>query len=213
MQLIDMLDSPYVRRVAIALHHLEISFEHRPLSVFRDIEAFSQINPLVKAPTLVCDSGEVLMDSTLILGYLEKLTNKRLMPESLSDYAKALRIIGLGLNACDKSVQIVYERDLRPPQKQHQPWRSRIESQVVAAYNLIESYATQIDSQTSHWLFGPQLTQADITICVAWQFSQLMISDVVSLSDYPALSQLSQRAEALSSFSATPLAPDWVPAH
>jgi hypothetical protein len=35
MQLIGMLDSPYVRRVAIALQLLGIPFEHRSLSVFR----------------------------------------------------------------------------------------------------------------------------------------------------------------------------------
>lgn len=67
MQLIGMLDSPYVRRVAISLKLLGIPFEHQPLSVFRNISEFSQINPLIKAPTLVCDDGEVLMDSALIL--------------------------------------------------------------------------------------------------------------------------------------------------
>ncbi|MEM9163600.1 MAG: glutathione S-transferase N-terminal domain-containing protein, partial [Cyanobacteria bacterium P01_F01_bin.4] len=66
MQLIGMLDSPYVRRVAISLKRLGIPYEHKPLSVFRDFEDFSQINPLVKAPTLVCDDGTMLLDSTLI---------------------------------------------------------------------------------------------------------------------------------------------------
>ena len=34
MKLIGMLDSPYVRRVAISLRRLGIAFEHEPLSVF-----------------------------------------------------------------------------------------------------------------------------------------------------------------------------------
>ena len=38
MRLIGMLDSPYVRRVAIALRLLEIPFEHDPLSVFSTFE-------------------------------------------------------------------------------------------------------------------------------------------------------------------------------
>ena len=66
MQLIGMLDSPYVRRVAISLQLLGLDFEHRPISVFRTFDQFRQINPVVKAPTLVCDDGTVLMDSTLI---------------------------------------------------------------------------------------------------------------------------------------------------
>lgn len=57
MQLIGMLDSPYVRRVAISLQLLGLEFEHRSLSVFRGFEAFSRINPAVRAPTLVCDDG------------------------------------------------------------------------------------------------------------------------------------------------------------
>lgn len=36
MQLIGMLDSPFVRRVAIALRLLDLPYEHRPLSVFRN---------------------------------------------------------------------------------------------------------------------------------------------------------------------------------
>ena len=49
MQLIGMLDSPYVRRVAISLKRLEIPFDHKSLSVFRDFDAFSQINLLAVA--------------------------------------------------------------------------------------------------------------------------------------------------------------------
>ncbi|MEM9152008.1 MAG: glutathione S-transferase N-terminal domain-containing protein [Cyanobacteria bacterium P01_F01_bin.3] len=209
MQLIGMLDSPYVRRVAIALHHFGIPFEHLSLSVFRNVDEFTQINPLVKAPTLVCDDGEVLMDSTLILNYIEWLADpgKSLMPQAIADYQRALQIIGLALNACDKSVQIVYERDLRPVDKQHQPWRDRIESQVLAAYDLLEPYA----ADTSDWLVNHQFTVADITLGVAWQFTQHVIADVVAADRYPAISTLSSRAEALSEFLATPLEPGWQP--
>jgi hypothetical protein len=83
MQLIGMLDSPYVRRVAISLAVLEIPFTHRPVSVFRDFEIFRAINPVVKAPTLVTDDGTVLMDSTLILDHIESAlpVERRLMPQ------------------------------------------------------------------------------------------------------------------------------------
>ena len=38
MQLIGMLDSPYVRRVAISLQLLGLPFEHRSISVFRTFD-------------------------------------------------------------------------------------------------------------------------------------------------------------------------------
>ena len=87
MRLIGMLDSPYVRRVAISLQLLGLPFEHRSISVFRAFDEFRAINPVVKAPSLVCDDGTVLMDSTLILEYAENLARGRrsLMPATVSE--------------------------------------------------------------------------------------------------------------------------------
>lgn len=202
MQLIGMLDSPYVRRVAISLKCLDIPFEHLPLSVFRNIDEFSQINPLVKAPTLVCDNGDILMDSTLILDYIEQGSpTQSLMPTQQATRQQTLRLIGLALAACEKTVQIVYERTLRPPEKQHQPWLDRVERQLIAAYDLLETAATQRDP----WLVTANLTQADITVCVAWRFTQFIIPDVVDGAQYPALEALSAEAEQLPAFISTPL--------
>src|SRR5213594_3859437 len=108
-----MLDSPYVRRVAISLQLLGLRFEHRSISVFSTFAQFQQINPVVKAPSFICDDGEVLMDSTLILEYAEALAGLRrsLLPGGAVERQHVLRIIGLALAACEKSVQIVYERD------------------------------------------------------------------------------------------------------
>lgn len=105
MQLIGMLDSPYVRRVAVSLQLLGLRFEHRPLSVFRQFDAFSRINPVVKAPTLVCNDGTVLMDSTLILDHAEATatSGRSLMPRHLAGRRLAMRRIGLALAACEKA--------------------------------------------------------------------------------------------------------------
>lgn len=109
MQLIGMLDSPYVRRTAISLRMLGIPFAHRPLSVFRDFDTFRKLNPLVKAPTLVCDDGCVLVDSTLIIDYIETLAGRSLLPAAPDARRAALRWVGLALVACEKAVQHYYE--------------------------------------------------------------------------------------------------------
>ena len=77
LKLVGMLDSPYVRRVAVSLQMLGLRFEHLPLSVFRHMEQFRQINPVVRVPTLVSEDGIVLADSTLILDYAERLARPR----------------------------------------------------------------------------------------------------------------------------------------
>src|SRR6185437_3697523 len=124
MRLIGMLDSPYVRRVAISLKLMGIDFTLDQVSVFRGFDEFRAVNPVVRAPTLVTDEDVVLMDSGLILEHIERLVgpSRSLMPDELPEQARALRMIGLALAACEKTVQIIYECNLRPPEKLHQPW-------------------------------------------------------------------------------------------
>lgn len=201
MQLIGMLDSPYVRRVAISLLALGLPFRHRSISVFRGFDQFRAINPVVKAPTLVCDDGVVLMDSTLILEYAEALARPRtLVPADPTSLARALRITGLALAACEKSAQIVYERALRPPKKRHAPWVQRVTGQVRAAYATLESLlaAEPIDPGRE------PLMQHGITAAVAWRFSQGVLADQLPADEHPALAALSRSAEALPLFRAAP---------
>jgi glutathione S-transferase len=200
MRLIGMLDSPYVRRVAISLKAMGLPFAHEPLSVFRDFDAFGAINPIVKAPTLVTDNGTILIDSTLILDYLERIapTERRLLPDDPAAFLASQRVIGLALAACEKTMQIVYETNLRPVEKQHQPWLDRVQGQLLAAYDLLETAYTGVASTG-------RLMQADITAAVAWRFTGSKLADVVSPMGHPALDALSARAEATAEFAALPL--------
>ncbi|BBU63431.1 glutathione S-transferase [Methylosinus sp. C49] len=198
MRLIGMLDSPYVRRVAVSLNAFGLPFVHEPLSVFRDFDAFAGINPIVKAPTLVTNEGVTLLDSTLILDYLERLVpaERRLTPERNEDFARAQRIIGLALAANEKTVQLVYESK-RPDEKHYAPWVERVEIQLLAAYRLLEK---EVAEAQDNFLFGARLLQADITTAVAWRFSRFVLADRLDPADYPALANFSLRAEALPEF-------------
>jgi glutathione S-transferase len=84
-------DSPYVRRVAISLQLLGLRFALQSISVFSTFAQFQQIHPVVKAPSLVCDDGEVLMDSTLIIEYAEALAapRKSLMADAIGKLLKS----------------------------------------------------------------------------------------------------------------------------
>ena len=198
MVLIGLLDSPYVRRVAISLQLQGLNFEHRPLSVFRDFEAFRAINPVVKAPTLVCDDGTVLMDSSLILGYSESLARRPLMPKDPAGLRCDLRVIGLGLAALDKAVQLIYERNLRPPHKQHEPWVDRVTGQMLAALTDLEAEVVRRPPAQG----AAQMTQAGVTAAVTWHFTQQMLPQTVPPVRFASLAAFSARAEALAPFRA-----------
>ena len=200
MQLVGMLDSPYVRRVAISLRLLDLPFEHKPVSVFSTFAEFHAINPVVKAPTLVCDNGVVLMESGLILDYTETLARRSLMPADPGRRQHALRLTGLALAACEKTVQIVYERNLRPADKQHEPWIGRVQGQLLAAYSALEVELAGAALPADERL----LTQADVTTAVAWSFTRMMLPESVDARAYPALASFSAAAERLAAFKDTP---------
>jgi glutathione S-transferase len=201
MILIGMMDSPYVRRVAISAKLMNLSFEHKYLSVFRSWDEFHAINPVVKAPSFVCDDGTVLMDSTLILDYLEAIVpaERRLMPAEVDARRSALRLIGLAMAACEKCVQIHYEKDRRPPDKIHAPWLERVIGQANAAFGELESAA----ARASPWLQGTRFNAADVVAACAWRFSQHYVAREVPAASYPALVAYSRRAEALPELVAT----------
>jgi glutathione S-transferase len=204
MKLIGMLDSPYVRRCAISMKLMGVPFEHESLSVFRTYDQFRKINPVVKAPTLICDDGAVLMDSTLILDYIESRVaeGKRLMPVDGAARREALRLHGLALAACEKNVQIVYEFNQRPEEKRHAPWLERVTAQANAAFAELERTAAACRTP---WLQGEALNASDVMVAIAWRFGQYYNAKHVPAALYPALVAHSQRAEILPEFVSTPL--------
>ena len=202
MQLIGFMDSPYVRRVAVTAQFLGIPYEHRELSIFREYDEFRKINPLVKVPTLICDDGQVLVDSTLIIDYLESLAGgKRMMPADEGNYIRALNVIGTALVAMEKVVQLVYELKQRPEEVRHQPWIDRVEQQLGEAVTILE----QAVGDGSGWLFDDEVTQPDISTAITWSFIQLHFPKTIVEAGFPGLVRLSARADALPEVEACPL--------
>lgn len=203
MELIGMLDSPFVRRVAVTARFLGIPYEHNPLSIFKGYDEFRSINPLVKVPTLVTDDGVLLVDSTLIIDYLEThcANGRSLMPEHGPNRIRALQIIGVALVAKEKIAALIYERTQRPRELQHRPWIKRLDEQLRSAVEQLEALV----GDGSEWFFGKDITQADITTAIAWRFAQHAVPRRISADDYPGLVAFSARAEALPEFIACPL--------
>jgi glutathione S-transferase len=197
MQLIGMLDSPFVRRVAVCFEHLQINFQHEPVSVFSHYDRFRSINPLVKAPTLVCDDGTVLMDSTLILQFAEAALAKgrSLWSPEPRLLAREFRAVGLAMVGCEKSAQLIYERNLRPPEARFAPWMDRVKGQLQAAFAALEQ-----ELRSGPAVFERDDRHATLFAAVAWQFSQSMLATELPASDHPGLVQLSARMEATAQF-------------
>jgi glutathione S-transferase len=203
MQLIGMFDSPYVRRVAITLMHLEIPFDHANWSVGADFERIRQFSPLGRVPVMVLDDGTALVDSASILDAIDDLVGptRALLPTTGPSRRYALRLIALAIGAGEKARDQLYERMVRPPEKFHEPWVVRCREQMHGALGLLEAECRARESAA--WLVEDRLTQADITVtCIA-----TLLADSLDVFGgdalYPALRSRRARCEALPEFRAT----------
>ena len=199
IKLIGMMDSPYVRRVAISLELYGVEFESHPLSVFSSFDAFSRINPAVKAPTLLLDNGIRLMDSSLILAYFEGQASpaRKLLPVDPLAQASDLQTLGFILAAGENAVQNVYEHNLRPAEKQHNPWIERITIQLLAA---CREWNTLLENRSA----AAVPDQVAVTSTVIWTFIQSMIPHVVYAGDFNHIQSAAELYEAHSAFKKHP---------
>jgi glutathione S-transferase len=200
-----MYDSPFVRRAAISMKLLRVPFEQLDWSVGRDFARIQEYNPLGRAPTLVLDDGEVVIDSAAILDYVDQQVGpeRALLPSSGLARRRALRLVAVAIGVAEKGVLLVYESAFRPADKRHAPWVERCQTQVHAALALLEQECTR--AAGGQWLMGERLSQPDITLTCAYTF----VSEVLSWSDeaapYPAVAGLAARCEALPELQSTRL--------
>jgi glutathione S-transferase len=197
--LIGQYDSPFVRRVGVALQLYGLLYEHRPWSTFGDAVKIAAYNPLRRVPTLVLDDGEVLIESLAILDYLDDTApaGAALMPRSGPERRAALKVFALASGLCDKMVSLVYERVLH--EATSDLWIARCETQIGAALDVLEQDRA---SGASPWWFGERIGHADIAVACAMRFLSEAHLTIHAQGRWPALTAHSDACEALDAFKA-----------
>ncbi len=197
MQLIGQYDSPFVRRVGIALRLYGFDFEHLPWSAFGDAERIGAVSPLRRVPVLVMGDGPALTDSWAILDALDQMAGpeRALIAASGPDRREAMRLIALAAGACDKAVSLVYEGALRDAPLA--VWVARCRAQVGGALDAIEAARA---SRTTPWLFGETIGHADIILATMGRLIGEALPGAFRPEDRPALAAHCARAEALPVF-------------
>jgi glutathione S-transferase len=206
MILIGQYDSPFVRRVAIALRLYGMPFEHRPWSTFGEGDKIAPYNPLRRVPTLLLDNGEALIESTAILDYLDELVGpeKAVIAARGLERRHALKICALATGLADKGVSLLYERVLRKDQSKI--WVERCEAQIGGVLDVLEKQRAAI--ATPYW-FGTRIGHADIAVACVLRFTAEAHSQLFNAPRHPALAAHAARCEALPPFQeiVQPLAP------
>ena len=199
MILIGQYDSPFVRRVAVALRSYGLAYEHWPWSTFGDAEALSAYNPLRRVPTLVLDDGAVLIESWAILDWLDEMVGpaRAMTPERGTERREALKVCALATGLNDKMVALIYERVLH--RETSEVWIARCETQVGGVLDVLE--ADRAGRPTPFW-FGRRLGHADIAVACALRFLAEAHPAIHALGRWPALAAHADRCEALEAFQA-----------
>jgi glutathione S-transferase len=197
MILIGQYDSPFVRRVAIALTLYQLPFIHQPWSVYGDAEKILPYNPLIRVPTLVLPDGEVLTDSHIILDYVDSLVpaGRALFPAAEPARRRALRVAALATGLADKSVSLFNE--LRLHQETAPDWVARCRQQMTGVLDALEADRT---NRAGDYWFGDRIGHADIAVAVVLRFVGEAHPGLVDMANYQALSAHAARLEALPVF-------------
>lgn len=197
MILIGQYDSSFVRRVGIALRLYGIPFEHRPWSVFGDADKIRAYNPVVRVPVLVLDNDDALIDSHIILDYVDSLVppERAMFPRAEPARHQALRIAALATGLADKAVSLFYEKRLHS--EVSELWAGRCRSQIESVLEVLE--AERAARQTSYW-FGDAIGHADIAVAAALRHTCDSHPDIISLDAFPSLAAHCARLEALPVF-------------
>jgi glutathione S-transferase len=199
MLLIGQYDSPFVRRVGIALTLYGLDFEHQRWSVWGDAERIAVHNPLRRVPTLVLDDGTSLLETWAILDALDEMVGREraLVPASGTARREALRITALASGFADKAVSLLYEGLLR--REPSASWMQRCQVQMRATLDQLEREFSPVS--TTFWA-GAAPGHADIACACSLTFAREAHPQLFEGGSWPRLFALDQACEELAPFRA-----------
>ena len=119
--------SPFARKVRIAAIELglidRIEFVPTAVAPAKPNDEYAQINPLKKLPVLIADNGDIILDSYVIVEYLDELAGGgKLIPASGAARWKVKSDHSLLQGMLDSMLLCRYERMVRPEGLQWQAW-------------------------------------------------------------------------------------------
>jgi glutathione S-transferase len=196
--LVGQYDSPFVRRVAVALHHYGVAFERRILSTFTDFETMLELGPLGKVPVFVLADGEHLWDSRAILDFLhgQAPPERLLLPREEPGRHQVLQVEAVALGLAEKAYERGLEFARRAAGTQDPVWIARLERQIASALAWLEA------QRPAPFLRLGAFSTADVTAAVAFTFIREKWPKLVPSGAYPALEMHWAACEAMPAFQA-----------
>lgn len=142
MKLYHASASPFVRTVMVCLHETnlinQVELVEVAITPVSPGDTVPAKNPLGKIPALERDGGPTLYDSRVICRYLDDLATANLYPEPPMLW-EALTLEATAQGIMDAAVIMVYEKRVRPEEKQFDGWLDAQWDKVSRALDAVES--------------------------------------------------------------------------
>jgi glutathione S-transferase len=177
MKLIGQYDSPFTRRVGITMTLYGLAFEHSTWSVFGNADELAAVNPLIRVPTLMLESGEALIETAAIIDYLDSLVEpeKRLSSQTQPERYRTQQVVSLASGVSDMAVRLFYEQRLHDTPSP--AYVARLTRQLEQTLTVLENHLPTK---------GP-MTQADIAITCMYRHLSECHPKIATVGRYPAI--------------------------
>jgi glutathione S-transferase len=173
--------SPFARRVRLALLENKIAYREIICDVFKPTAELLSANPLVRVPVLRLASGEILIDSNLILQALyetlavkpEASSARSLMPDSMMGRMPVYRWQAIAAGFAEKTVEYFLDTQ-RPLAIQDPEVLEELKGISKRIFTEVESLLSS--NSNPEFLIGNSLTQADLDLGCALTYFGLRYS-------------------------------------
>jgi len=199
MKLIGSLASPYVRKVRVVLAEKKLDYQFELENVWAPDTRINDLNPLGKVPCLIVDEGHVLIDSRVIVEYLDTLTPVcKLLPPSGRERADIKCCEAVADGVLDAAVLMRLERIQRPPEQQNDAWMERQLKKVQLGLG-----ALSLRLGDGAYCVANHYSLADVAVGCTLGWLAFRFPELDWRSDYPNLGKLFDKLSERQSFKDT----------
>ncbi|CAN7742993.1 glutathione S-transferase N-terminal domain-containing protein [Duganella sp. Dugasp56] len=199
MKLIGSLASPYVRKVRVVLAEKKLDYEFELEDVWAADTTIDKLNPLGKVPSLIMEDGNVMIDSRVMVEYLDTLTPVcKLLPPNGRDRADIKCWEALADGMLDAAVSVRLERIKRPVEQQSEEWMAR---QMRKVHLGLASLSEKLGEQP--YCAGNHYTLADVAVGCTLGWLSFRFPEISWRDDYANLARLYDKLSERQSFKDT----------
>jgi glutathione S-transferase len=201
MKLIGSLASPFVRKVRIVMAEKKLDYAFELDNVWSPETAISLSNPLGQVPCLMMEDGSMMIDSRVIVEYLDTLTPVcKLLPANGNGRERAdikcWEALADGI--LDAGVAMRLERTLRPSEQRSDAWVERQKKKVTLGLA-----ALSLRLGESPYCAGKNYSLADVAVGCALGWLSFRFADIDWRGEHPNLARLYDKLAERQSFKDT----------